>query len=256
MPMSDVTHIDWVDVPAGLLVRGTALEDVDTVAMAHADIGVQRAWILKEAPRSEIHVSTFAMSRTPVTVAQWAAFVEDVGLTWLRAGRAAEDHPIDGVTWTDASRFCEWFAAKAELRVRLPTEVEWERAARGDDAREYPWGHRYESGRGNLADLGIGTTTPVGSFPGGASYFGLLDMAGNVDEWTSSPYAPYFGAPSEVPALEHWAIDPHVTRGGGFLHDRDLARCARRHGVYPPTRGAGFRLVQSSTNGFCGPQTS
>jgi toxoflavin biosynthesis protein ToxD len=245
MPISDVTQVDWVEVPAGVLVRGTALDAVDAIARTHADIGVQRVWILKEAPRSEIDVSTFAMSRTPVTVAQWEAFLKDVERGRIDEGQPA-DHPIDHVTWTDANRFCEWFRTKTGLRVRLPTELEWERAARGDDAREYPWGDRYEVGRGNLAELGIGTTTPVGSFPGGASCFGLLDMAGNVDEWTASLYAPYPGAPTEVPAVEHWAIDPHVTRGGGFSHHRDLARCARRHAVYAPMQGAGFRLVLAS----------
>jgi toxoflavin biosynthesis protein ToxD len=246
MALHDVTQIDWVEVPAGLLVRGTPVEDVDDIAEAHADIGVQRDWILKEAPRTQIQVAGFEMSRTPVTVAQWAAFIEEVGLGRVRGAQPA-DHPIDDVTWADAHKFCEWFAAKTGLPVRLPSETEWERAARGDDDREYPWGNRYESGRGNLADLGIGSTTPVGMFARGATPFGLLDIVGNVDEWTSTVYTPYPGAPSEVPGVELWASDPHVTRGGGFLHNRDLARCARRHGAYPPVHGAGFRLVGSLT---------
>nr|WP_277924679.1 SUMF1/EgtB/PvdO family nonheme iron enzyme [Microbacterium ureisolvens] len=92
----------------------------------------------------------------------------------------------------------------------------------------------------------IGGTTPVGSFPDGASPFGVLDMAGNVDEWTSTRYAPYPGAPADVPVLETWAFDPHITRGGAFRHDRDLARCARRHGAYEADLaaiGVGFRLA-------------
>jgi formylglycine-generating enzyme required for sulfatase activity len=235
--------IDWVEVPAGTLVRGTPADRVDAIAKAHSDIAVQRGWIAKEAPRSELTVPAFAIARTPITVAQWRLFAAQSG----RHGAAAlqpADHPIDGVSWEDASSFCRWLSARAGYAVRLPTETEWERAARGDDEREYPWGNRYASGYGNLADLGIGHTTGVGSFPRGASPFGVLDLVGNVDEWTGSLYAPYLGAPPDVPAVESWAMDPHITRGGAFLHHRDLARCARRHGLYRPQVGAGFRIVR------------
>jgi toxoflavin biosynthesis protein ToxD len=236
--------IDWVQVPAGKLVRGTPLERVDAIARAHADIAVQRGWISKEAPRSEVDVPAFAISRTPITVAQWRLFAAQSGCYGVSSGLAA-DHPIDGVSWAEANSFCRWLSKQAGYLVRLPTETEWERAARGDDDREYPWGDRYTSGCGNLADLSIGQTTAVGSFPRGASPFGVLDLAGNVDEWTASLYAPYPGAPPDVPAVEAWANDPHVTRGGGFLHHRDLARCARRHGLYRPQLGAGFRIARS-----------
>nr|WP_325176512.1 SUMF1/EgtB/PvdO family nonheme iron enzyme [Streptomyces sp. BSE6.1] len=78
------------------------------------------------------------------------------------------------------------------------------------------------------------------------AHFGVLDMAGNADEWTSTLYAPYPGAPEEVPRTEDWAFDRHITRGGAFRHDRDLARCARRHGAYEADLaaiGVGFRLA-------------
>lgn len=74
----------------------------------------------------------------------------------------------------------------------------------------------------------------------------MLDLAGNADEWTSTRYAPYPGAPAEVPATEEWAFDPHITRGGAFRHDIDLARCARRHGAYErdlAAIGVGLRLA-------------
>lgn len=243
--------IDWVQIPSGLLVQGTPVEDMDAIAAAHADIGVELSWIAKEAPRHEVSVPAFAISRTPVTVELWSRFADEVGLPQPQPQQArGPTHPIDGVRWDEANYFCTWLADKYRWRVRLPTESEWERAARGGDAREYPWGDRYEPGRANLADLRIRQTTPVGSFPKGASPFGILDLAGNVDEWTATPYAPYAGAPPEAPTAavaNAVATDPHVTRGGGFIHNRDLARCARRHGVFAPVRGVGFRLVLESS---------
>jgi formylglycine-generating enzyme required for sulfatase activity len=244
MTTADGMRIDWVDIPTGTLVRGTPAQDVDAIAAAHADLGVQRAWILKEAPRSEVVVRGFAVSRTPVTVGAWRRFALETSST-RHAGEEPEDHPIDGVTWAEANLFCSWLSAKLVLSVQLPSEAQWERAARGDDDREYPWGNRYVTGRGNLADLDHGRTLRVGSFPSGASPFGILDLVGNVDEWTSTVYAPYPDAPEEVPHVEAWASDPHITRGGGFLHHRDLARCARRHALYSPMRGAGFRVVHA-----------
>lgn len=182
----------------------------------------------------------------PVTVAQWAAYAEETG---ARAIAGIDEHPVVGVTWAEASAFAAWIGSQLGEEVRLPTEDEWERAARGDDTREFPWGDEYVRGRANLFDLGLGTTTPVGSFPDGASAFGVLDMAGNVDEWTSTRYAPYPGAPDSVPTVEDWAADPHITRGGAFRHDVDLARCARRHGAYEADLlavGIGFRLAASA----------
>lgn len=155
--------------------------------------------------------------------------------------------PGHRVAWEAATAYCRWLGERLDgLEARLPTEDEWERAARGDDGREFPWGDEYRTGLANLVDLGIGTTTAVGSFPEGASPFGVLDMAGNADEWASSLYTPYPGAPAEVPSTEGWAFDRHITRGGAFRHDRDLARCARRHGAYEPdleSIGVGFRLA-------------
>lgn len=95
-------------------------------------------------------------------------------------------------------------------------------------------------------ELGLGHALPVGSLPLGASAFGVLDMAGNVDEWTATEYYPYAGAPDDVPVVEDQAFGRHITRGGGFVHSRDLARCSRRHGIYTPGGGAGFRVAANS----------
>ncbi|MFI1935605.1 formylglycine-generating enzyme family protein [Streptomyces purpureus] len=219
-------QVDWVAVPAGVLRRGAPLEEVAAVARRYAETGVPVEWYMKEAPRAQIHLPAFRIARTPVTVGQWALFAKAGGRP---VPQKPASHPVTGVTWEAATACCRWLGERIGLDVRLPTEDEWERAARGDDDGEFPWGGEYRTGLANLVDLGIGTTTPVGSFPGGGSPFGVLDMAGNADGWTCTPYAPYPGAPPQVPSTEPWAFDRHITRGGAFRHDRDLARCARRH---------------------------
>ncbi|WP_328535123.1 formylglycine-generating enzyme family protein [Streptomyces sp. NBC_00344] len=237
-------QVDWVEVPSGLLHRGTPIDEVAEVAHVYADTGVPVEWYQKEVPRAEIPLPAFRIARTQVTVGQWSLFAAATGRP---LPQAPADHPVIGVTWDAATAYCQWLGEQlGGLEVRLPTEDEWERAARGDDAREFPWGAQYRTGLANLVDLGICTTMPVGSFPEGASAFGVLDMAGNADEWTSTLYAPYPGAPAGVPDTEDWAFDPHVTRGGAFRHDRDLARCARRHGAYEQDLaaiGVGIRLA-------------
>jgi formylglycine-generating enzyme required for sulfatase activity len=230
--------VGWVDIPAGDLVRGTPAGEVDAVAVEH---GLPRSYFAKEAPRSVVPVARFAIARVPVTVDQWRSYTRAARITFETDEPGS--HPIDDVSWLAATGFCRWAADELRLPVRLPAEVEWERAARGDDARAYPWGDDFDPALANLAEHGAGHALPVGSLPAGASPFGVLDMAGNVDEWTSTVYGPYPGAPDDVPAVEEWAADPHVTRGGDYRHHRDLARCARRHAVYAPRVGAGLRLA-------------
>jgi toxoflavin biosynthesis protein ToxD len=243
--MSDVwvEPVDWVAIPAGALRRGTPIGEVAKVAERYADTGTQAEWYLKEAPRAEVHVPAFRIARTPVTVGQWSVFCTAMGRP-LPEG--PPDHPVIGVDWASASAYCQWLGERLGESIHLPSESQWEKAARGDDDREFPWGDEYRPGLANLVDLAVGGTMPVGSFPAGASPFGVLDMAGNADEWTSTLYAPYPGAPDSVPRTEDWAADPHVTRGGAFHHNRDLARCARRHGAYDSdlaALGMGFRLA-------------
>ncbi|MGW1201394.1 formylglycine-generating enzyme family protein [Streptomyces cyaneofuscatus] len=239
--MEKVEQVDWIDIPAGPVLRGTPAHEISAVARRYADTHVPEAWYRKEVPRTEIHVPAFRIARTAVTVEQYTLFAAATGRP---APQGPADHPVIGVTWEAATAYCRWLGERSGFAVRLPTEDEWERAARGDDGREFPWGDEYRTGLANLVDLGIGTTMPVGSFPDGASPFGVLDMAGNADEWTSTLYAPYPGAPADVPETEDWAFDRHITRGGAFRHDRDLARCARRHGAYEEDLaaiGVGFR---------------
>jgi formylglycine-generating enzyme required for sulfatase activity len=140
-----------------------------------------------------------------------------------------DDHPVVYVTSLDAIRYCQWLSARDGRNYRLPTEAEWEFAARGIDCRKYPWGnHDRRGGFANFADArtafpwrdsqiddGYPETSPVGAFPQGASFFGLEDMAGNVWEWCLDFYQPLAGAPKRNPRSVATG-DRRVNRGGSW----------------------------------------
>jgi iron(II)-dependent oxidoreductase len=193
-------------------------------------------------------------------------FVEAAGhkppLTWVddRVPRDMESHPVTGVTWYDARDYCRWLAEVTHKPVALPSEAEWEKAARGHaDRRAYPWGDAWAAGRCNSEELGLGGTTPVGIFPEGASPYGCLDMAGNVWEWTRSlwgiyrggKYDPAYGYPYEAgdgrENVDAGNEGTRVLRGGSYGSSASAASCAVRGGDSPDgwDWGDGFRIVVS-----------
>lgn len=228
---------DLVEIPAGETVIGSTPELI-AAELASPDLpDVAPEWLRKELPRHTVAVDAFRISRVPLTIAQVEALAPDTGISVILSGRP--DHPATvGVEATFA--LCDRLSELLGLVVRLPTEVEWVRAARGDYTRTYPWGDQWRPG---LAHLGQADPSPVGQYPDGASAFGLLDMAGNADELTSTLYAPFPGAPDDVPLRETWALAPYITKGGSYMHARDLARCDRRHSIYAPGEPLGIRLV-------------
>ena len=150
------------------------------------------------------------------------------------------------VSWHDAVAYCNWLAEVTGKSYRLPSEAEWEKGARGTHGLIYPWGNRWDAKRCNNSEGGTSGTTPVGAYPQGASPYGLLDMAGNVWEWTRSvywryPYVPEDGR-EDIESGEY-----QVLRGGSWYHLQDDARCAFRRWYHPGLRcdDVGFRVVVS-----------
>ena len=238
-----------VFVPAGEFLMG------NPVGQGHAESQLQRS----------VYLDAFYIDRTEVTVAQFQRCVE-AGACSLQSrwpncnyGDASKsDHPINCVNWSQAVAYCSW-AGK-----RLPTDVEWEKAARGTSGWIYPWGNRLEGNRANYCDVNCTTffrdtsvddgyqfTAPVGSYPAGASPYGALDMAGNVSEWVSDWYdrADYASLPLTNP-IGPASGDARVLRGSAFssdANDTNGLRTAARN-AYPPdydTEIFGFRCARS-----------
>ena len=194
-----------------------------------------------------VYVGAFSIGKHEVTVAHYRKCVKagkcsTDGLTtydkcnWKKPGR--EDHPINCVDWNQAKTYCEEWVGK-----RLPTEAEWEKAARGTDRRIYPWGDQWDSSRANV---GTGGTVSVGSYPSGASPYGVYDMAGNVWEWTSSLYKPYpYKADDDREDPE--AKGARVLRGGSWLFSAEGARASNRGRGAPDGRYdyIGFRCAKT-----------
>jgi eukaryotic-like serine/threonine-protein kinase len=220
-------HVEMVPIPGGEFLMGSDAPD------SHAD----------ERPPARIMVNDFLIDHVEVTNRRYRMCVEaDVCSPPLGPAYDAVvrlDHPVALVSWRQATEYCRW-AGK-----RLPTEAEWEKAARGVDGRRYPWGDRFEAGRLNAGhSAGL---VAVGNFPEGASPYGVLDMAGNVWEWTSSLYRPYpYDAADGREDPD--ARGARVNRGGswyyGAAYVRTVYRATADH-QYRRIADLGFRCARS-----------
>ncbi|HZJ63504.1 MAG TPA: SUMF1/EgtB/PvdO family nonheme iron enzyme, partial [Kofleriaceae bacterium] len=242
-----------IDIPGATVRIGLARDDVDRVVAAYRHCGVQRAWIEKECPEHEVEIPPFRMSRYPVTNLEYLRFLDDTRYPELPTSWAigafpvgCANHPVYTVTPAAADAYAAWMSRRLGRRFRLPREAEWEYAAAGPERREFPWGPVFDIECANTVELGALCTTPVGMFPRGASCFGLLDMAGNVEEYVADDYAPYPGAAPIADDLLRRAGSYRIARGGSFARFADLARSKRRHGHYDRAIYAmGFRLAES-----------
>ena len=203
----------------------------------------------EEHPQRRVYLDGYWMDKTEVTVGEYRRFCGATGRSMPKAPKWGwqESHPMVNVSWNEASAYAQW-AGK-----RLPTEAEWEKAARGADGRKYPWGNQEPgSSRCNLDGRGDGHeyTAPVGSFPSGSSPYGCMDMAGNVWEWCADWYDPnyYKNGPTRNPKGPN-SGESRVVRGGSWYYYSRLVRCAYRFSSRPPFRSydfLGFRCARDS----------
>ena len=213
----------------------------------------------RERPQHTLYLSNYFLAKTPVTNKQYAAFVRAVGYKapegWRDIAPPEQklDHPVTMVSWYDALAYCRWLKEMTGKPYRLPSEAEWEKGARGPKGSVYPWGDRWKVGHCNSKESGLDDTTPVGAYPQGVNPYGLLDMAGNVWEWTISlwgkdlkesafvyPYQPGNGRED----LRAGGDIQRVLRGGAFYYNKVYARAGHRVRSYPDysVRSRGFRL--------------
>jgi len=252
--------MECIEIPRGILLMGdNRLRDA--------------------APQHKLELPAFAIGKYPVTNADYAEFLAargyetetywtPMGWKWQQ-GRLGQDAlpafwreprlnsprcPVVGVSWYEAVAFCNWLSERERAPYRLPSEAEWEYAARGAmQARNFPWGEKFERGRANTAEAGFGGTTPVAHFPSGVSPFGVWDMAGNVFEWTLSKWGgnwqtlqftyPYRAADGREELKGGGA---RVMRGGAWFNPYQEALCAYRSRYLAGSRGSniGFRVAR------------
>jgi formylglycine-generating enzyme required for sulfatase activity len=228
---------ELVVVPGGAFLMGTSQEQIDVMLKRFqwAKEVKEKSWFEDEQPLDELILDEFEIGRFPVLNVEYAEFVRSAGISapphWS-GGRLPEDladHPVVNVTWYDALAYVDWLAERTGKPYRLPSELEWEKAARGTDGRLWPWGNDWDPTRVNMRSSGSGRTTPRAQYsPTGDSPYGCADMAGNVWEWCRSIYRPYpYMTDDGREDLQE--SGPRVLRGGCWADSSpNNVRCACR----------------------------
>lgn len=261
-PLSVAADAQLITVPEGSFVAGSTPEERATAyddffASAGKDTAREEKWFDIEQERHSTKLPAFRIDLMPVTQSQYAEFVAAGGApaptideaAWKAQGFAQDyativtrfvwkdgqppssklDHPVVLVTYPEAAAYCAWRGKEVGQLRRLPTADEYEKAARGDGGLAYPWGNAFEADKLNSAVKGPGDTVPVGEFTNGASPFGVMGMAGNAFEWTSTPFK---GGKQTV-------------KGSAFEDYGGVGRGASQHGRLPTARHVivGFRCA-------------
>ena len=251
-PRIELLNPKMIDIPGGTVRIGLDAKDVDQITARYGDTGILRAWIEKETPSFSITLKPYRIAKYPVTNREYLEFLkknryEELPTHWPfgRFPHEEANCPVYSLSPNGCHAYAQWLSKTTGREFRLLSEAEWEYAAAGPEAREFPWGEHFAPDRANTAELGLLCAAPVGIFPKGDSPFGVSDMAGNVEEIVQDSYQPY---PGGLPIFDDlWRANPHyrIARGGSFARFRDLARCRRRHGWYPRNIYVmGFRLAE------------
>lgn len=216
---------EWVEIPAGEFVMGY-------------DKGRDN-----EKPAHQVTLPSYKIARVPITNTQYLLFVQATGHRipqhWENnlPPKGKEVHPVVNVNWDGALAYCRWLSEVTGKQITLPTEEQWEKAARGIDGRLYPWGNEFDQLKCNSAHLHLKDTSPVGIFPAGASPYGVLEIAGNVWEWTSSFWTDSYKTQSDS--------SRKVLRGGSWRNNNECFYSSYRYGGQGIFRfnNFGFRCV-------------
>lgn len=204
----------------------------------------------EEQPVHRVCVDEFLLGVFPVRNRDYRAFLEASGHPapplWSDANFSHPDQPVAAVSWFEAVEYCDWLSGVTGKSYRLPTEAEWERAARGAEGRKYPWGEEEpDPSRANYEKTGVGAPTPVGLFPRGATPNGICDMAGNVWEWVADWYGKYPKEKQQNPKGPS-SGEMRVLRGGAWSNVSRFLRGADRLRGGPGGRSVsiGFRCTR------------
>jgi formylglycine-generating enzyme required for sulfatase activity len=235
-----------VYVPAGDFIMGSDVADVDERPQRRVYLG---AFEIDEYEVTNVQYRRFLLATGRDAPQRWADryvdLVPDRDPDWHNGMHPAGEamYPVAGVNWQDATDYCAW------VGKRLPTEAEWEKAARGSDGWVYPWGDTWDAGKANTRETGVGYTQPVGTYPAGASCYGALDMAGNVWEWVADLYDReyYSYAPDRHPQGPSSGTGERILRGGAWDSSPDQARASYRNAThcFGHNFRAGFRCARS-----------
>ncbi|MEA3309847.1 MAG: SUMF1/EgtB/PvdO family nonheme iron enzyme [Chloroflexota bacterium] len=256
-----------VTIPAGPFLMGTPESELDELEK----LGRTREYIEREVPQHEVTLDEYAIARYPITNAEFERFIEDGGYDnsdyWTDAGwqwkekeswtqpRYWDDdkwntpsQPVVGVSWYEAVAYCRWLSEKSGKTYRLPTEAEWEKAARGTDGRRYPWGADWDASLCNNKESGPGQTTPVGERPEGESPYGVEELVGQVWEWCRTKYSSYPYQPNDGREDEDGG-ETRILRGGSWYSSdpAGVCRCGCRvrNDPWDWDFNRGFRCVRT-----------
>ncbi|MBN1536752.1 MAG: SUMF1/EgtB/PvdO family nonheme iron enzyme [Anaerolineales bacterium] len=248
-------HPDMVKIPEGDYIIGISDDQINHLVRTEiwATEWYERDMFMSEQPQHTFHLKAFEIAKSPVTNAAYYAFIWETGYRvpkdWIgfHYPDGQDSHPVAGVSKVDCIAYLEWFNQHLHADYRLPSEAEWECAARGGDTRLYPWGEDFDPWRCNTVESGKRGTTNVGEYsPSGDSPFGVMDMAGNVWEWTCSLLQPYPYDPGDG-REDLKGRGKFVIRGGSWYYSHKLARATTRESALDnfTSPALGFRLAKN-----------